>query len=86
MKLLPSCREVREHLTEYAEGAMPWRERLALRFHLLICAACNSFYQGLKALPGLAKRLLAQGEEPAPAEAIDAMNKALIIIKKSQKT
>ena len=77
MKLLPSCRDVRERLTEYSEGALPLRERLALRLHLLLCTACNRFYQDLKALPGMARLLLAPGAQPTPPEALKALEGAL---------
>ena len=84
MKLMPSCREVRERLTEYSEGALPLRERLALRFHLLLCAACNRFYQALKALPGVARLLLAAQTLPPPPEAQAALEAALRRIKARQ--
>jgi anti-sigma factor ChrR (cupin superfamily) len=77
VKLIPSCREVREHLTEYAEGALPLRERLALRLHLLLCEACRAFNQGFQALPGIARFLLAHREEPLPPEAVRALEGAL---------
>jgi predicted anti-sigma-YlaC factor YlaD len=77
MKLLPSCREVREHLTEYSEGACPWWERLALRFHLLICGACNGFYHGLQALPKLVRRLLPPVDPVPPPEAVEALANVL---------
>jgi anti-sigma factor ChrR (cupin superfamily) len=77
MKLIPSCREVREHLTEYAEGALPLRERLALRLHLLLCDACRAFHHGFQALPGIARSLLAHREESLPPEAARALEGAL---------
>jgi hypothetical protein len=77
MKLMPSCREVRDHLTEYHEGALPFWDRAALRFHLLLCTACAGFDQGLRALPAMAKRLLAHGLEAAPPEALKALDGAL---------
>jgi len=77
MKLMPSCREVREHLTEYAEGALPWRERLAMRFHLLVCGACNAFFRGLQRLPGMARLILAQPDAPPPDEAVKALEAVL---------
>jgi anti-sigma factor ChrR (cupin superfamily) len=76
MKNFPSCREVRERLTDYAEGSLSFRERAALRFHLLICTACNAFFQGLRRLPGVARHLLAP-EQPPPAEAGEALAGAL---------
>jgi len=76
MRNFPSCREVRERLTDYTEGSLSLRERIALRFHLLICGACNAFFQGLRQVPGVA-RLLLKPEDPAPAEAAEALAGAL---------
>ena len=76
MKLLPSCREVRERLTDYSEGSLGFRERASVRLHLLLCAACNAFYRGLRALPGVARFLLGP-EQPPPPEAGRALEGAL---------
>lgn len=76
MKLLPSCREVRERLTEYAEGSLGPRERASMWLHLLICSACDAFYRGLRALPGAARFLLGP-EEPPPSEAARSLEGAL---------
>jgi anti-sigma factor ChrR (cupin superfamily) len=75
MTLLPTCREVRERLTEYAEGALTRRERLGLWLHLLVCPACAAFRRGLLALPRLAKDLLGPGA--AAPEAGTALREAL---------
>ena len=74
MRLMPTCREARERLTDYTEGTLCWRERLALRLHLLVCSACNAFFRSLRSLPGVARFLL--GPEPAP-EAGQALEAAL---------
>jgi hypothetical protein len=76
MKLMITCREARERLTEYTEGSLPWRARLQLRLHLLICGACSAFYRGLRALPGVARILLGPGPE-TPDEALRALEGAL---------
>ena len=76
MKLMPSCREVRERLTDYSEGALTARERASLWLHLLLCSACTAFYRGLRAVPGVA-RLLLPPEAPPPPEAAEALSGAL---------
>lgn len=76
MKLLFTCRDVRERLTDCAEGALTPRERALVWLHLLVCAACAAFERGLRALPGLAKGLLG-AQEPPPAEAAEALKEAL---------
>jgi len=77
VKLMPSCREVRERLTDYSEGALTARERASLWLHLLLCSACTAFYRGLRALPGVARPAALPPEEPPPAEAAEALSAAL---------
>jgi len=76
MSLMPSCRQVRERLTEYTEGTLSLRERAALRLHLLFCVACSAFFRGFRALPGVARRLL-EPEAQRPPEAARALEGAL---------
>lgn len=82
MKLMPSCREVQTQLTEYAEGALPWSERLGIGFHLLLCGVCADFLRGLRALSGLAKRSLAPPSD-APEVARQALAEVLNRLRKS---
>lgn len=81
MKLMPSCREVQTQLTEYAEGALPWTERLGIWFHLLLCRVCAGFLRGLRALPGIGKIALAPPPE-APQEAQQALSEVLSRLQK----
>jgi anti-sigma factor ChrR (cupin superfamily) len=76
MSLIPSCPEVRANFTEYLEGTLPWHKRLGIRFHLLICDACEALLKGLRALPFLSRNLLEAPAEPAP-EAARALEGAL---------
>ncbi len=40
-RILPSCREV-SHLTSQAmDESLPWRKRLGLRLHLMMCVWCR---------------------------------------------
>jgi hypothetical protein len=72
MSFLPSCRDVQTELTEYAEGALPLSRRFGIWLHLAVCHVCAGFLRGLRALPGLAKGLLAP-----PAKAPEAAALAL---------
>ncbi|MBP1773505.1 MAG: hypothetical protein H6P99_2668 [Holophagaceae bacterium] len=72
MKLLPSCHDVQTDLTEYAEGALPFRRRAGIWLHLLLCRVCAAFFRGLMALPGVSKTALAP-PEAAPDAALKAL-------------
>jgi hypothetical protein len=72
MSFLPSCHEVQIELTEYMEGSLPFTRRAGIRLHLLLCRACAGFLRGLRALPGLAKTVLAAPQK-APQAAAQAL-------------
>lgn len=76
MTFLPSCRETRERLTDYTEGALSVRERALLRMHLLICSACTAFFRGLLAVPRVARFLL-PAEAPPSREGTEALSAVL---------
>ena len=69
MKLMPTCREVQTHLTDYAEGELSRSQRFGIWFHLLLCRVCAAFKRGLEALPGIAKTSLAPPAETPEAAA-----------------
>jgi anti-sigma factor RsiW len=66
---LPSCTEVHACMTDYMEGALPWRKRLGVRIHLLMCKACAGLYDGLRALSSRARNLFAPPSPEPPPEA-----------------
>ena len=78
MSLLPTCKELRENLTEYEEGMLPWHRRAAFALHLLMCESCRGFRAGLRALGGVFRRCLAPSEPPEAAKkALEAAMKAI---------
>jgi hypothetical protein len=72
MSFIPSCPEVQQNLTEYLEGALPWRRRLGIWLHLLHCHVCDALRKALLALPALSKQILDTPKE-APREANEAL-------------
>ncbi len=38
-----TCKEITALVVAQEDRVLPWRERLALRLHLAICAACPTF-------------------------------------------
>ena len=47
MKILPSCREVSELLSQAQERPLMLREKFALYVHLPICNGCRNFREQL---------------------------------------
>lgn len=47
MKIIPTCREVSELLSQAQERPLTLREKMALYVHLPICNACRNFRQQL---------------------------------------
>lgn len=80
MRVMPSCHEVREHLTDYLEGSLPLRKRIGIRLHLMMCDACDGLRRALEALPRLAKQALAPPPQ-APPEAKAVLGQILKQIK-----
>ncbi|MBI4911668.1 MAG: zf-HC2 domain-containing protein [Acidobacteria bacterium] len=66
MSLMPTCQSVQERATDYLEGQLGLRARLGIRLHLLLCRACHAFVDGLRHLPGFAKRALGLPSETPP--------------------
>ena len=84
MRFLPSCHEVQTELTEYAEGALPFRRRLGIWIHLLLCRVCSGFLRGLRAVSGVAKRSLG-ASEATPEAASRALAEVQAVLLKRQK-
>jgi predicted anti-sigma-YlaC factor YlaD len=60
-----TCRELAQTMaSDYLDAQLTWRERAAVRFHLLICNHCRRFMRQLTLVRGL----LARRSEPPPAE------------------
>jgi len=45
-----SCQEVTARASELLDGELGWRERVAMRTHLLLCRHCRRFHRHLRAL------------------------------------
>lgn len=43
-----TCRDLTEHATNYMEGTLPLRTRLAVRLHLFLCGMCRAYLRQLR--------------------------------------
>jgi hypothetical protein len=58
-----SCKEVCYIVSESQDGQLPWRERLSVRTHLLMCKACQRMVLQMEFLRTAARRYGSAGEE-----------------------
>ena len=58
------CRDVSAMATDYMEGALGWRKRLAIRLHLAVCDGCRASMQQLRRTIRLVGELPAQPPPP----------------------
>jgi anti-sigma factor RsiW len=63
-----TCRDVAEHATDYLEGALPARTRLAVRLHLFLCRMCRAYLLQLRRTASL----LRQGRLAGPPAEVEA--------------
>ncbi|HDY85421.1 hypothetical protein LCGC14_0600270 [marine sediment metagenome] len=42
------CKDVPEQASDYLDGELTFRKRIALRFHLLICHSCRTYVQQIR--------------------------------------
>ncbi len=52
-----TCKQAHKLMAEACDHKLPWRERLALRLHLMICDACSNFGKQLALLAQAMRRL-----------------------------
>jgi predicted anti-sigma-YlaC factor YlaD len=72
-----NCREVADFLTDYLDGALPLRQRLIFRLHLLVCRDCrrylDSFAATVKLTYSLREKPAAEGIPPIPDALVQAI-------------
>ncbi len=47
-RLLVRCQDFTAQTTDLMDGALDWRQRLAMRLHLAICDACRGFFRQMR--------------------------------------
>jgi anti-sigma factor RsiW len=65
--MLPSCREITELVTDWAEGRLSLLDRLRFQVHLGTCRSCRAYVRQVRAAALAAGRLPAP-ELPRPLE------------------
>ena len=47
-RLFVRCQDFTAQTTELMDGALDWRQRLAMRLHLAVCDACRGFLRQMR--------------------------------------
>lgn len=60
--MMLNCREVSERASDFVDTTLPWRVRLQMRLHLLMCRFCREYVRQM----ALIVRVLQQFPKPEP--------------------
>ena len=61
-----SCKDVSHAVSESLDVKLPWRERLGVKTHLLMCKACQRMARQLELLRSAARRINQPGRRQRP--------------------
>lgn len=64
-----TCRQVTELVLREEDATLPWHERVAVRLHMQICAACPRFLQQVRLMRqamGRWRQYADEGDDGAP--------------------
>jgi len=60
---LPSCKEVTRTASDAMERKLPLRQRIDMKLHFLICAACWRYFKQLRFMREMARQHAAPAED-----------------------
>jgi len=63
-----SCKEITELATAYAEGALPFMDRVRFVMHLSMCAGCRRYVKQLRLTVDAVGLVTQPAPEPTPEE------------------
>ena len=64
MSLMPSCKDITKHSSDYLDRQLPWWERAGYWMHLMMCVHCRRYLEQLK----LTIMTLGQTKEATPPD------------------
>lgn len=71
-----SCKEVTERAGDWTDGQLGFRERMAIRLHLLICRFCRRFLQQYRLAADTAAQQACQHHPDEVAEVMKLVDEA----------
>jgi hypothetical protein len=67
-----TCKDIAKQASDYVDGQMTVRQRLAFAFHLLVCGQCREFLRQLRLAVSFYQRMPAKELSAQEADAIVA--------------
>ena len=64
MSLMPSCKDITKHSSDYLDRQLPWWKRVGFWMHLMMCVHCRRYLEQLK----LTITTLGQTKEAVPPD------------------
>lgn len=68
-----NCREVSERASEYLDASLPWRTRVQMRMHLMMCRYCREYVRQMALVIRTLPRLPRQRPDQPIHEALIAL-------------
>ena len=59
---LPPCKEVTRMASEAMDRKLPWRQKIEMKLHFMICAWCLRYFQQLQLMREMAHQQSSQAE------------------------
>ena len=57
MKLMLTCKQASQIISQSLDNPLSWSDRMKLKFHLFICDACTRFNQQLRLIKNAVQRM-----------------------------
>ena len=51
-----NCREITERASDFIDARLPWRERMEVRLHLMMCRFCREYVRQMTLVVGALQR------------------------------
>ena len=52
-----NCREITEHASDFIDARLPWRVRMEVRVHLMMCRICREYVRQMALVVGALRHL-----------------------------
>ncbi len=65
MKLMLTCKQASQLISQSLDEPLSWSDRMKLKFHLFICNACTRFNQQLRLIKNAVLRIKSETENDA---------------------